>query len=44
MNQQIQWNEKTNQCLLVTQLEDGSLLCEPVSSEEAAQWTSENRW
>lgn len=36
MEQQIQYNEKDNSTLLVTKLDDGSLLCEPISSEQAA--------
>lgn len=42
MNQQLKWNEKTNETTLITQQDDGSLLVEPLTSEQATQWTAEN--
>lgn len=42
MKQQIKWNYETNTGSLITQYEDGSILSEPVSAEEAALWKAEN--
>ena len=42
MKQQIKWNYETNTGSLITQYEDGSILSEPVSASEAAQWKAEN--
>ena len=44
MRQQIIWNEEKNTFTLVTKNEDGSLLVEPMTIEEATQWTAEHRW
>lgn len=44
ITQQIQWDEKTNKCLLVTQFSDGSILSEPATPEQAAQWQAENKF
>ncbi len=44
MEQQLQWDEKTNVTLLVTKNDDGSLLCEPINSEQAAQWEASCRF
>lgn len=42
MKQQIKWDYETNTGSLITQYEDGSILSEPVSAEQAAQWSAEN--
>lgn len=44
MKQQIQWDEKTNKCALETLNDDGSITSEPMTAEEAAQWTAENKF
>lgn len=42
-SQQLKWNYETNTGSLITQYEDGSILSEPVSSEEAALWHAANQ-
>lgn len=42
MRQQLKWDYETNTGSLITQYEDGSILSEPVSSEEAALWREQN--
>ena len=37
MEQQLKWNEITNEVILVTKQYDGSLLVEPLTSEQAAK-------
>lgn len=44
MQQRIEWDEVDNKCYLVTQNDDGSITNEPLSPEEAAKWTAENKW
>lgn len=44
MIQQLQWDEKTNQCLVVTRFPDGEILCEPATPEQAAQWQAEHKF
>ncbi len=44
IDQQLQWNEDSNACMLVTKFNDGSLLCEPLTPEAAAQWTAEHKF
>ncbi len=41
MNRQIKWNEKTNETLLITKFDDGRILCEPITSTEAAELAEE---
>ena len=38
---QIKWDEKTNKLSLITKNKDGSILSEPISSEEAAKLVAE---
>jgi len=42
--QKIDWDEKTNKCFLITKFEDGSILNEPLTTEEASQWYAENKF
>jgi len=44
IDQQISWNQETNACMLITKFKDGSLLCTPMSSEEAALWTAQHKY
>lgn len=44
MQQQIQYNEDMTKPYLVTKHEDGSITSEPITIEEAAQWTAENKF
>lgn len=44
MEQKIEWDEKLNKTFLITKNEDGSITCEPITAEEAAQWTAENKF
>ena len=44
IDQQLKWNEKTNETALVTQYVDGSIKWENLTSEEAAQWQAENKY
>lgn len=44
VNQDIDWDEKTNVCTLITKYADGSILSEPMTSEEAARWTAEHKY
>lgn len=43
INQYLKWYEKTNECALVTQYENG-FKYEPLTSEQAAQWEAENKY
>jgi hypothetical protein len=42
--QQLKWNEDLTGATLITQNEDGSITCEPLTIEEAAQWTAKNKY
>ena len=44
MQQQLKWNEQTNECVLITQNDDGTIVSEPLTPEEAAQWQAENKF
>lgn len=44
MKQQIKVNEETNETTLETLNDDGSITSEPLTAEEAAQWTAENKF
>lgn len=44
VNQQIKWTEEDNSCLLVTKFDNGALAVDPLTPEEAAQWTSERKF
>lgn len=44
MIQQLKWDEKTNQCMVVTKFPDGSIFAEPATPEQAAQWQAENKY
>jgi len=44
MKQNLIWDEKTNKCYLETLNEDGSIISEQISVEEASQWTAENKY
>ncbi len=44
MKQQLKWDEEINSTLLVTKNDDGSILSEPLTPEEAAQWTAEHQF
>jgi hypothetical protein len=43
-DQKLSWNEKTNQTTLLTQYEDGTILSEPLTSEEASKWTAMHKY
>ena len=44
MEEQIQWNKDMTIPNLVTKNEDGSITSEPITIEEATQWTAENKF
>lgn len=44
MEQQLKWREETNDYTLITRNEDGSILVEPLSIEEAIEWVSRNKY
>lgn len=44
MLQQLLWDEKTNQCMIVTKYNGEVISAEPATPEQAAQWQAENRY
>ena len=44
MEQQIIWDEKENTVSLVTKNKDGSIIVQPLTVEEAAQWQAQNKY
>ena len=42
IKQKVCWDEKTNECALVTQFESGAILWQPITPEEAAVWQAAN--
>ncbi len=40
MRQEVKWDEKTNTCTLVTKHSDNMISVEPLTIEEAAEWSS----
>jgi len=43
MKQQLKWDEMMTKADLVTLNDDGSITSEPLTLEEAIQWTAENK-
>lgn len=44
MIEQLKWDEKTNKTTLITKRDDGSILAEPLTSEEASLWLARNKY
>lgn len=42
LDQQLKWDEVTNQSLLITKFSDGSVSSETLTSEEASLWQAEH--
>ena len=41
---ELRWNQKTNKTWLEILYANGMIKVEPLTSEQAAQWTAENRF
>ena len=44
MEQQLQWNEDLTEATLITKNEDGSIISEPLTIEQATEWTAQNKY
>jgi len=44
IDQQIKWDEKTNETYLVTKWDDEVITSEPISSEDTALWKAKHEW
>lgn len=44
IDQQVKWDEKTNQTTIITKYENEMIKAEPLTSEEASLWTAEHHF
>jgi hypothetical protein len=44
VKQQLKWLPETNECLLITQLNENTIKVESLTPKQASQWQAENKF